>query len=382
MPHNQSVTVCWGTARFRSAAAFVLFVGTAVGAQGQDAAHVTPRSNRPEFAVSATPDTGGQKEQGVPGRNQRQGVAIGAPVPVGVVWSGRFRLASSTDPLGRVEAVNGSAAEPVSGSGKLAHSSGSSAGIANSFQDKLPRAPWYAPLSSLVVPGSGQALLRQQRSVAYLVAEAFLVIRSQRSFRAYQNAIDRYRALASDVARVSFGTDRPVGPWEYYEEMEKYEASGVFSSGSQGQLVPETDVSTFNGRQWELAREQFWADPRVSPALNSPEYLRAIAYYQQRAVQGSFRWSWRDHSLEHTAFRETINESNQSNQRYVTAVGFVAANHLVSLIDAYVTVRLRRYGGAGLAAASLNTQLLPMGVHGDRGYGMAVGVTIPGIGLR
>lgn len=251
----------------------------------------------------------------------------------------------------------------------------------NGWQDKAPRAPWVAPLSSLVIPGSGQGLLGQQRSVAYLVVEAFLIIRSSQAYHADQNARKRYRTLAADVARAEFGASRPDGAWEYYEEMGKYEASGAFDKGTAGVFTPESDVSTFNGKQWELAREQFW-DIDHPPATNAPEYQRALNYYKSRAVQGSFMWSWRDNSLYQTAFLEAIDESNNSNQRYVTTIGFVAANHLVSLIDAYVTVRLRRYGGAGLSAASVNTKLLPMGVNGARGYGMAMGVTIPVTGWR
>ncbi|MBC8085742.1 MAG: hypothetical protein H7Z40_00635 [Phycisphaerae bacterium] len=244
------------------------------------------------------------------------------------------------------------------------------------FQDRAPRAPWFAPLSSLVLPGSGQGMLRQPRALAYLVVEAFLVIRSTQAYRDDQNARTTYRTLAADIARQGFGSSKPDGPWEYYEEMAKHEASGAFDKGTAGQFIPETDISTFNGKQWELAREQFW-DIDNPPPVGSQVYQRAVDYYKTRAVQGSFQWSWRDNRLYLTAFREAIDDSNQSNQRYVNAIGLVAANHLVSLIDAYVTVRLRRYGGAGLSSANLNTRLLPLGVRGDRGYGMAVGVTIP-----
>lgn len=252
----------------------------------------------------------------------------------------------------------------------------------SAFQVPARQASWLAPLASAVVPGTGQALLKQQRSLAYVVAETFLVLRAVQSNKDYRTARDRYRELAADVARVKFGAVRPVGPWEYYEEMVKFDASGVYSSGGPGQLIPETDVSTFNGKQWLLARQQFWTNANVPPAPDKPEYKRALDFYASRAVKDSFLWSWRDQTLAQTEFRERITESNNSNQRYVTAVSFVAANHIVSLIDAYITVRLRRYGGAGLSSASLNTTLVPMGIAGDRRYGMALGVTIPVAGIR
>jgi hypothetical protein len=325
-------------------------------------------------------DFHGQSGQGAEPSTERRPFAVVA-MPSGPMRTAELPWSISTSTEGRVNTWRNEPAVPQS---RLDGVPGASDIGARTGQIQSPavRAPWVAPLSSLVIPGSGQALLRQQRSVAYLVAEAFLVIRSWRSYRDDQDARDRYRALAADVARAGFGSVRPDGPWEYYEEMEKYESSGRFDAGSGGVLVPEPDASTFNGKQWELAREQFWSDPAVPPPQDSPEYKRALDYYRSRAVQGSFQWSWRDHQLEHTAFRETIDESNKSNQRYVTAIGFVAVNHLASLIDAYVTVRLRRYGGAGLSAASVNTKVLPMGPSGDRGYGMALGVTIPVSGVR
>ncbi len=244
-----------------------------------------------------------------------------------------------------------------------------------------PRATWLAPLASAAVPGAGQGLLRQQRALAYVVAESFLLLRAVRSHREYEDAKVRYRQLAADVARSSFGGPRPDGPWEYYEEMEKYESSGAYSLGGPGQLIPETDLQTFNGQQWLLARQQFWANADVPPS-NPQEYTRALDYYVIRAVPNEFLWSWRDHGNEYAEFKQRIKDSNNSNQRYVTAVAVVAANHLVSLIDAYVTVRLRRYGGAGLQSASLQTKVVPSGLIGDPGYRMAMGVTIPVAGIR
>lgn len=247
---------------------------------------------------------------------------------------------------------------------------------------KTQPAPWTAPVASLLVPGAGQGLLRQQRSVGYVVAEAFLVLRATRAHRDYKRVRDEYRGLAADLARSAFGTERPVGPWEYYEAMERFVRSGNYNSGTGNQFIPESDTSTYNGKQWELARGQYWVDPNVPPPTGSDEYKSALALYQRRAYSGSFQWSWTEFGLNHNDFREKINEANQINQRYVTGLGLVAANHLVSLIDSYITVRLRRYGGAGLSTASLTTELRPMGHALDRQYGMRVNLSIPVTGPR
>jgi hypothetical protein len=46
---------------------------------------------------------------------------------------------------------------------------------------------------------------------------------------------------------------------------------------------------------------------------------------------------------------QTIRGANRSYQRAVNMLGVVAVNHLASLIDAYVSVRVRHFGGAGVS---------------------------------
>lgn len=240
-----------------------------------------------------------------------------------------------------------------------AQTDASPAGVSADFPSK--RASWLAPVAAAVVPGSGQALLGQQRSIGYLVAEGFLVIRAVRARRDANDARTRYRSIAADVARLEFGADRPVGTWDYYETLEHYPASGEYDVAVGGKFTPEPDPTTYNGRIWYQARSTYWASPEDAPIESSAEYQRALAFYKERAVSGSFRWSWRDQQLAQQAYVQTIRESNRSKQNLVSAVGLVAANHLVSLVDAYITVRLRRYGGAGLVGASLQTEVMPAG---------------------
>jgi len=206
-------------------------------------------------------------------------------------------------------------------------------------------APWWAPVASGVVPGTGQFALRQQRSVAYAVAEAFLILQYVAARRDGNRDRSTYRDLAANVARKPFGANAAVGPWEYYEAMEKFLESGAYDRIPGGAIDPETDLTTYNGARWLLARETYWRNPTVAPSTSSPEYQRALAFYQERAVRDGFRWSWRDAQLQQDLYRQTIAASNRSYQRAVTMTGLIALNHLASLIDGYVSVRVRRYGG-------------------------------------
>lgn len=221
------------------------------------------------------------------------------------------------------------------------------------WRQPAPPAPWWAPVASGVLPGAGQFALRQQRSVAYAVAEAFLLVQYLAARRDGARERDAYRALAMDVARRPFGGTQ-VGPWEYYERLEQFLESGAFDRIPGGGLDPETDPTTFNGFRWQLARETFWRDPTVTPPLESAEYQRALDFYRRTAVGEEFRWSWRDERLAQNVYVETIRSSNRSYQRAVNMLGIVATNHLVSLIDAYVSVRIRRYGGVTLAGFAMD----------------------------
>ena len=238
-------------------------------------------------------------------------------------------------------------------------------------------APWYAPLASLVVPGTGQALLKQQRSVAYFVAEGFMVLRAVRAHHDQNSAKLQYQKLAADVARSGFGTDKPTGPWDYYEILEHYPASGAFDLNVAGKFTPETDVSTYNGEVWFNARQIFWDSPDAPPPESSSQYARALARYKDLAMQGSYRFSWKDQSNVQNEYILSIADANRSRQQVVSTFGLLAANHLASMVDAYINVRLRRYGGAGLVGASIKTEVRPSGASTDQTYGAAMTFSVP-----
>lgn len=204
--------------------------------------------------------------------------------------------------------------------------------------------PWYAPPLSALMPGLGQGVLRQQRGVVYLAAEGYLILRALGARRDARRERDAYREIARTVARDGFGTDRPDAAWEYYERLQYVLESGAFNRTPGATLSPETDPSTFNGSIWRLARETFWRDPDVAPDPTSSEYQGAIAFYERRAVGEAFRWSWRDAQLEQDLYRQTIDRSNDASREARQLVALLLANHALSLVDAYVSVRLRVFG--------------------------------------
>lgn len=223
----------------------------------------------------------------------------------------------------------------------------------------------------MLVPGSGQAVMGQQRSAAYIAAEAYLLVQARNADRDVRQGIRDYQNIAANSARRAFGDRLPNGPWSYYEDLasERFDASGMFDRVPGGAVDPETDTSTFNGRSWLLARETFWRNPDIPPPVTSAEYQRALAFYSQRAWRDEFRWSWRDAQFVKGAYLGAIAATNRSNQRKTNLLTVVGANHLASLIDAYITVRIRRYGGAGVAGLRVDGIDSRVAIVGDPATG-------------
>jgi len=287
--------------------------------------------------------------------DRRRGTLITAAIAVGVLHAAALPAQELPAP---VAAVAAHPAPVALSRGTPAVSAPTVADGPSSLLAAPPKAPapWWAPVASGIAPGAGQFALRQQRSVAYAVAEAFLLVQYLAAQRDGNRERAAYRDLALSVARKAFG-GTALGTWEYYERLEQYLESGAYDRIPGGALDPETDPTTYNGARWQLARETFWRDPTVAPAANSAEYQRAIAFYQRSAVTDAFRWSWRDAQLQQDVYIQTIRSANRSYQRAVNLLGVVAVNHLASLIDAYVSVRFRRYGGVRVGSYTLD------GVH-------------------
>lgn len=214
------------------------------------------------------------------------------------------------------------------------------------------------PLASLIVPGTGQLLGHQDRGAVYLAAEVYLVSRFLQLDHDAQREAQRFQALAYEIARRSFTPTRRDTVFEYYEQMERFVESGQFDRDPGAAFVPESDPSTYNGSVWLLARRTFWEDPDIPPDPTSPMYWRALQFYQARAVGPDFLWTWRDHSLEHQVFRESIRRSDTAFRRAQNQVGLLLANHVVSAVDALVSSRLAAAAGR---PAEVHTTLGPGG---------------------
>jgi hypothetical protein len=236
-------------------------------------------------------------------------------------------------------------------------------------RESAPRARW-APAASAALPGAGQAMLDQDRFVPYLALELYAWIRYVADSREGSRQRTAYRRLARTVARAQFSSNTPNGNWEYYERMEHYVESGVYDAIPGGTLQPEPDTTTFNGSVWLLARETYWEDPNVPPDPGSVAFAKAIDFYSQRAVAPNYRWSWRDAQLEQDLFRRTISRSNDFYRQAAQDLGVVIANHVLSTVDSYVTVRLRSRRGASRGT--------PAGGDDGGGYDLTVRVPLPG----
>jgi len=215
----------------------------------------------------------------------------------------------------------------------------------------IPRrdSSWWVPLASAVIPGSGQALLGQDRFIAYLALETFALLGYADQHKAQLRATSQYQSLAANVARSQYSSDGPVGSWAYYELMEHWIESGVFNLVPGGTFTPEADVTTYNGAAWLLARQTYWADPNVQPDTTSAAYRKAIAFYLGRAIQPQYRFSWRNAQLEQDVYLQKIQERNQAARDARLQLGILIANHLLSMVDAYVTLRV--HGGLGAPAS-------------------------------
>jgi hypothetical protein len=205
---------------------------------------------------------------------------------------------------------------------------------------------WWVPLASTLLPGLGQIRLGQDRFVAYAAVEAYAVLGWISAERESNRERDRYRALARNISRAFFESPGGDGDWDYYEAMKNYIESGVFTSGGGSDVIPETDLNTYNGIVWLKARElSHWDDPDIEPPRTSEEYQAAIRYYSEHAVRPEFRWSWRNAQLEWDDYRQSIRRTNDASRDAGHYLALVAVNHLLSTVDAFITLRLR--GGLG-----------------------------------
>ncbi len=231
------------------------------------------------------------------------------------------------------------------------------------------RPPWWTPLASAVLPGSGQAVARQTRAAGYLALELYTWLQYREARNDARRARSEYRRIAREEARKPCPRSCPDGDWDYYELLEKpyFVSSGRFDAVPGGALDPETADSTYNGSIWSLARELYFGD-RPTLAPTDPAYQRALDYYRSRAYGPEFAWSWRNAQGQQGVYRQSVAQWNRANRSATTALSVALANRVFSLVDAYVTVRL--HGGVGGQPAEFSATVpwsrIPGLVHAPR----------------
>lgn len=223
-------------------------------------------------------------------------------------------------------------------------------------QQQGPSNIFVRPLVSLLLPGTGQLMAHQDRGAVYLAAEAYLLSRFLQLDHEALAGARQYRNLAFDVSRHAYAPTRRDTVFEYFEQMEEFTESGGYDAGSGTTFVPESDPATYNGAVWLLARRTFWADPNVSPDPTSPQYGRALEFYQTHAIGPNFQWSWRNHTLERAVFKDVITRSDNAFRSAQNQIGLLLANHVLSAVDALISARMRGAAGRG---AAMRTTVVP-----------------------
>jgi hypothetical protein len=205
------------------------------------------------------------------------------------------------------------------------------------------RARPYAPLASIAVPGAGQYMLGQDRFVVYAAVEALVWWQYGKHAREQVQQERAFKDIAREVARAHFSTTAPDGPWSYYEAMRDWTESGSYSTADSGPVVPETDSTTYNGHLWQLALQ------------SHATVADALAQYERDAIKPEFQWSWRNAAVQRDVFQQLTSKRNDAFRAAQLDLMMIAANHLLSMVDAFATFRLQvrpdSRGGGSLGAS-------------------------------
>lgn len=188
----------------------------------------------------------------------------------------------------------------------------------------------FAPIASAIAPGAGQLMLGHDRFIAYAAVEVLTWWKYIKDSQEQNRQEALFKELARGAARSHFSTTLPDGGWSYYELMRDWLESGRYSQSDAGPIIPETNDSTYNGTRWQLAQATHINDP-----------VGALAEYEQLAIKPEFRWSWKNAGLQYDIFKRTTQNRNDAYYAGVADLAVIAANHVLSMVDAYIAFRLQ-----------------------------------------
>jgi hypothetical protein len=242
-------------------------------------------------------------------------------------------------------------------------------------QDALERMPAARPdppalaatTASALLPGAGQLWQGRGRWVAFLALEAVGVgihVDARADGRQFRRA---YRDLAWEAAR---GAPLPrIDPdFEYFERLTRWARSGRYDADpATPGLQPERDPTSYNGAQWKLAAD-IHLDGDLEAGPGTVGYDEALRFYQERAYEETLTWDWSGAPGEQLRFRRLIEDSDARFQRATSALAVVAANHVLSAIDAFVAgrsgrrspVSVRLHPGSGAHVGPILVASIPL----------------------
>src|SRR5688500_5729150 len=101
-----------------------------------------------------------------------------------------------------------------------------SAQSVNSARRGIADSPTLVTVASAILPGLGQAMMHQRRSLAYFLLEGAGIGFYIRENRDGVRQRDKYPQISQTDARAPFSPTGPGGDWDYYERTEEDAAGG------------------------------------------------------------------------------------------------------------------------------------------------------------
>ncbi len=220
----------------------------------------------------------------------------------------------------------------------------------------------YKPvLFSALLPGSGQLYQGQNRGYLYIATEVasiagWVVFRNRG-----RDGKEEYIEFAWINSRENVSSRNIRGDDDYYEHIARYVMSGEFDTDRNYDLSdpfsidPWTEDGTWNGEQWRIATiNHFEPDSTGAYTIGTrADSLAALQFYAGKAVQEDFYWDWtKDNTVPNfralqNQYLDLRDESNQAFQNATLSLVVLMANHVASVVDAFISARIELPGGDG-----------------------------------